>query len=161
MVGVVGVAPWEEEVTPAGVRSGRSEEATMHRRQQRRAPWRAAAPILALLLLGAVLTACGDGGDGQEQARAAEDGVLRLVGQDDLRWDVERLTAPAGAVTFELTCEDAVNHNVVIDELDEEVAVCAPGETGTGSIELQPGSYTYVCTVPGHESSMRGELVVE
>lgn len=124
----------------------------------------AATPILVLLLLAATLLGCsdgGDGGDGGEPSGAAADGVLRVVGQDDLRWDVEQLTAPAGEVTFELVCGDAVNHNLVIDELDEEVAVCGPGETDTGSIELEPGTYTYVCTVPGHRATMQGELVVE
>ena len=116
--------------------------------------------ILLLGVLGLLLTACGDSGTDGE-VRAAEDGVLRIVGQDDLRWDVEQLTAPAGEITFELVCEDAVNHNIVIDELDEEIAFCSPGETVTGSIELEAGTYTYVCTIPGHESTMRGELVVE
>ncbi len=116
--------------------------------------------LLVLLALGVVLAACGeDAADGD--VRAAEDGVLRIVGQDDLRWDVERLTAPAGEITFELVCEDAVNHNIVIDELDEEVAFCGPGATDTGTIELDTGTYTYVCTIPGHEATMRGELVVE
>lgn len=116
---------------------------------------------LLLAALGLLLAACGGADGGDHQVRAAEDGVLRVVGQDDLRWDVEQLTAPAGEVTFELECEDAVNHNIVIDELDQEVAECAPGETATGSITLDPGTYTYVCTIPGHESTMRGELVVE
>jgi len=117
--------------------------------------------LLLLAALGLLLAGCdGVGGDDGE-VRAAEDGVLRIVGQDDLRWDVEELTAPTGEITFELVCEDAVNHNIVIDELDEEVAECAPGETVTGSITLDPASYTYVCTIPGHESTMRGQLVVE
>ncbi len=121
--------------------------------------WSALTVVLAFVAL--LSGACADGGDTTEQGGATEDGVLRVVGQDDLRWDVEQLTAPAGEVTFELVCEDAVNHNLVIDELDEEVVACAPGETATGSIELEPGTYTYVCTVPGHESTMRGELAVE
>ena len=116
---------------------------------------------LLFAALALVLAACGNGdGDGDATAGGGEDGVLTVVGQDDLRWDVEELSAPAGEVTFELVCEDAVNHNLVIDELDIEVAECAPGETVTGSVELEPGEYTYVCTVPGHESSMRGQLTV-
>lgn len=121
-------------------------------------------PRLLLLvgLVAFILAACGGGEGGSSEASGGSaDGVLRVVGQDDLRWDVEELTAPAGTVEFELVCEEAVNHNLVIEELDEQVAACAPGETVTGSIDLDPGTYTYVCTVPGHESSMRGELTVE
>lgn len=120
----------------------------------------------SLLILFAVssllLTACGGADEPTtSQTDAAEaDTVLQLVGQDDLRWDVEELSAPAGTIAFELTCEDAVNHNVVIDELDVEVAACGPGETGTGAIDLEPGTYTYVCTIPGHEATMRGTLEV-
>jgi len=129
---------------------------------RRRQPW-----LLVLVgLVALVLAACGGGEDGSSEASSGgsgetADGVLRVVGQDDLRWDVEELTAQAGTVEFELVCEEAVNHNLVIDELDEEVAECPPGETARGSIELEPGTYTYVCTVPGHESTMRGELTVE
>ncbi|MFO7961633.1 MAG: plastocyanin/azurin family copper-binding protein [Nitriliruptoraceae bacterium] len=122
--------------------------------------------LLAIVgVIALVLTACG-GGDadpsaGSEGADEAADDVLRVVGQDDLRWDVEELTAQAGTVEFELVCGDAVNHNLVIDEVDAEVAACAPGETVRGTVDLEPGTYTYVCTVPGHETTMRGELVVE
>jgi cytochrome c oxidase subunit II len=106
---------------------------------------------LALVLLG-----CGGGGDGD----GSVDGVLRVVGQDNLQWDVTELSAPAGTITFELTCEPGVNHNLVIDETGEQVAACAPGATSTGSVELEAGTYTYVCTVPGHEVTMRGVLAV-
>ncbi|MFO7779254.1 MAG: plastocyanin/azurin family copper-binding protein [Nitriliruptoraceae bacterium] len=112
-------------------------------------------------VIALVLTACGgDDADPSAGGEAADD-VLQVVGQDDLRWDVEELTAQAGTVEFELICGDAVNHNLVIEELDEEVAACEPGETVRGTVDLEPGTYTYVCTVPGHESTMRGELVVE
>ena len=129
-------------------------------RRLRRSSRGVAALILGLALL---LAACGGDADGEPgpEPTSAEDGVLRVVGQDNLRWDVEELSAEAGTVEFELVCEDAVNHNIVIDELDEEVAVCAPGETSRGSVELDPGTYTYVCTVPGHERTMRGTLTVE
>ena len=117
--------------------------------------------LLALAALVVLLAACGGDGSGDDVVTVTEDGALRVVGQDNLRWNVESLTAEAGTVEFELVCEDAVNHNLVIDELDVEVAVCAPGETVRGAVDLEPGTYTYVCTVPGHERSMRGELTVE
>lgn len=106
-----------------------------------------------------VLTACG-GGDGEAADSAADGEVLAVTGTDELLWDVETLSASAGTVEFELTCEDGVEHNLVIEETDETVAACAPGETVTGSVELDAGTYTYICTIPGHESRMIGELTV-
>lgn len=130
-----------------------------------RRPSRSSTRLGVALMLGLalLLAACGgDGsGDGSAEPTVTEDGALRVIGQDNLRWNVEELSTEAGDVEFELVCEDAVNHNIVIDELDAEVAVCAPGETARGSIELDPGTYTYVCTVPGHEATMRGTLTVE
>ena len=113
----------------------------------------AAALVLAACGGGGDDTAAGDGGD------ASGDG-LAVVGTNELVWDVEELEASAGTIDVELTCEDAVNHNFVIEETDEQVAACDAGETATGSVELEAGTYTYICTVPGHETTMRGELVV-
>jgi plastocyanin len=109
-----------------------------------------------------VLAACG-GGEGEAADSADGDAggeILALTGTDELLWDVESLSASAGTVEFELTCEDGVNHNLVIEETGDTVAECAPGETVTGSVELDAGTYTYLCTVPGHESRMIGELTV-
>ncbi len=103
-----------------------------------------------------LLAACGGAEEGGE---ATSEDALTVVGEDALVWDVEELEAEAGTVEFELVCEN-VNHNLVIEELDEEVAECAANETVTGSIELEEGEYTYVCTIPGHESTMRGTLTV-
>ena len=110
--------------------------------------------VLVVATLAALLVACGgSGGD-------AGDGSLSLLGKDNLQWDRTTLAAPAGTVTFVLSCEAGVNHNLVIEELDAQVAACAPGGTATGSVELAAGTYTYVCTVPGHEVTMRGTLSV-
>jgi len=121
---------------------------------------RTRARSLAVAAAAAIaLAACGGGGG--EAAEGNGDGdVLEVTGTDELLWDVEELSASAGTIDFELTCEDGVEHNLVIDETDEVVAECEPGETVTGSVELDAGTYTYVCTVPGHESRMIGELTV-
>jgi plastocyanin len=118
-------------------------------------------PRLAALSVGAaalLLSACN--GEAPAPDTTGEDTVA-VTGQDDLFWDAEQLTAAAGTITVELTCEGAVNHNFTIDETGEEVVACDPGETDTGTVDLEAGTYTYVCTVPGHEERMRGTLTVE
>jgi plastocyanin len=88
------------------------------------------------------------------------EGALGVVGTDRLTFEPETLEAAAGEVTFGLTCEGGVNHNLVLEELDEVVAECRRGETDLGTVELDAGTYTYLCTIPGHERTMRGTLTV-
>lgn len=118
----------------------------------------AASPLI-VALVGLIATACTPSPPPAEVDVSGAD--LVVVGQDNLRWDVESLTAGAGDIDIALVCEDAVNHNLVIQETGEEVAVCAPGATDIGTVTLDAGEYTYVCTVPGHERTMRGTLTVE
>lgn len=112
---------------------------------------------IAFVALALALVACG-GADGAVQGTV--DGALLVVGTDQLRFEPDALSAPAGTVTFELVCERGVNHNLVIDDTREQVAACAPGQRGVGSVDLVPGTYVIVCTVPGHEAVMRGTLSV-
>ena len=45
-------------------------------------------------------------------------------------------------------------HNVLIAELDDlNVAEAGLGETGTGTIILDPGTYTIYRDIPGHRSA--------
>ena len=120
-------------------------------------PRRALAVLVPVLVL--VLAGCG-GGDGDAAAPGGVDGALVVAGTDGLRFEPDALSAPAGVITIELVCGAGANHNLVIEDTDEQVAACAPGQRGVGSVELGPGSYVLVCTVPGHEAVMRGRLSV-
>lgn len=113
-----------------------------------------------MLALSLLLFACA-GAEPIDEPTEVEGADLVVVGRDNLVWNVEELTAPAGDIRIALVCGNAVNHNLVIEETGEEVAVCRPGETDIGTVRLDPGEYTYVCTVPGHQRTMRGTLTVE
>ena len=68
---------------------------------------------------------------------------------------------PAGEVEITLVNEGAAVHNVTIEGVDPAPVVEAQGgATETGTVTLEPGTYTYICSVPGHESAMTGELTV-
>ena len=112
--------------------------------------------ILGVAVLLALIAGCAAEGAAQE----TEDDVIVVVGTDDLRWEPEALQIPSGGVQVELVCEPAVNHNLVIVETGEQVAICAPGETDRATLDLDPGEYVFLCTVPGHSATMRGELTV-
>lgn len=131
--------------------------------------WRHAAGVVvaAVVVAGCDVTADDEGppadeGAGSDQPQLADaDSTIVLTGRDDLQWDQDAVTAEAGVIEVVLTCEDRVDHNLTIDETGVEVVACAPGATERGAVELAPGDYTFVCTVPGHEATMRGTLTVE
>lgn len=57
----------------------------------------------------------------------------------------------------------SAEHDLVIEELDGAVVIdlVAGGESATGSISLDEGTYTLYCTVVGHrEAGMEGSLDV-
>lgn len=85
---------------------------------------------------------------------------------DTLRFSAKRLTAPAGRVTLKMTNRDDIAHNIAVR--GPKLAKARVGKiVGTGKISrvtatLPAGSYTFYCSVFGHESSgMRGTLTVK
>lgn len=112
-----------------------------------------------------LLAACGGGGSdasagGDDGATPAASGSIE-VEAGDLYFEQESLAASAGEVEISLVNVGAVEHDIVIEEAgDEMVVLAAPGETATGTIELEAGSYTYYCSIPGHRTSMEGVLEV-
>lgn len=74
---------------------------------------------------------------------------------------------PAGVVELSLVNEGVVFHDLQVLGPDG-VAVSGflletePGETASGEIELSAGTYTLVCTVPGHrEAGMESTLTID
>ncbi len=109
----------------------------------------AVAPVVAILAAGC------SGGD-----TALPEADIVMIGTDRLTWEPDRLTVQPGTLSVAIVCEGGANHNFVIEETGEEVAACAPGRTAFGEVTLEPGNYTVVCTVPGHEATMRAALAV-
>lgn len=115
--------------------------------------------------LALLLAACG-GGDGGDTGDAGDSGAttISVMGTDDLKFDQTSLTAAAGEITVELSCGESVNHDFTVEgeQGDEPVAECEPGGSGSGTIQLDAGDYTFYCSVEGHRSAgMEGTLTVE
>ena len=115
-----------------------------------------------LLLLGAAatiaLTACGGGG-GTEASDTADATVTVTAG--DLFFAPEALSTESGTIAIELANDGAIVHNVVIEETRTKVAEAAGGESATGTVDLEPGTYTFYCDVAGHrDAGMEGTLEV-
>lgn len=81
-----------------------------------------------------------------------------------LAFDKTELTAKPGKVTIDFDNPSAIPHNVVIEEDGKELAGFEPIAESKKSVsaDLKPGTYTFLCTVPGHaEAGMEGSLVVK
>ena len=75
------------------------------------------------------------------------------------------LTAPAGSVTFDFTNASPVPHNVTFEKAGTEDELGGTTTIASGSasvtLTLPKGTYTYYCSVPGHEAAgMKGTLTV-
>jgi plastocyanin len=92
-------------------------------------------------------------------------GTLQLAASPtDIAFDKTSLTSKPGKVTIDFDNPAALEHNVAIEQGGKEIAASetlAEGKTSV-SADLAPGSYTFLCTVPGHaEAGMEGTLVVK
>jgi uncharacterized cupredoxin-like copper-binding protein len=71
--------------------------------------------------------------------------------------------AKAGTITFVVKNEGTMPHDFEIrgSGVRQKTNLLEPGETESLTVDLQPGTYTYVCTVPGHDSlGMKGSFTV-
>jgi plastocyanin len=101
----------------------------------------------------------------EEEAPAGASSTLKLSADTSaLAFDTTELTAKPGKVTIDFTNPSPIAHNVVIEENGKELAGFEPIAEGeeTVSADLKPGTYTFLCTVPGHaEAGMEGTLTVK
>jgi plastocyanin len=139
--------------------------------------------LLAVIALAAFgLAACGgddDDDDGGEDTAAvttqpettgggAAGGATVDVSSpsgSDLAFDQSELTAQAGPVTINYDNPQSISHDVIIEDASGEelggTELISQSNT-SATVELQPGTYTFFCDVPGHrEGGMEGTLTVK
>jgi plastocyanin len=130
-------------------------------------------------LAGFGLAACGDddddGGDTTAAATtttettgggAAGGGAVEITAAADgsLAYDQTEVSASAGPVTIDFSNPASLSHDVKVeDSSGAELGgtdLVAQGDA-TATVDLQPGSYTFFCSVTGHrEAGMEGTLTV-
>jgi plastocyanin len=119
----------------------------------------------ALVVGGLVLAGCGgddggsaDGGDGGAPADVV------VHGNDALQFDKESYTARTGTNVIELVNDGAQAHTLLFDDdaVDfDKLGVTGQGDTDSGSVDLDPGTYTIYCDIAGHRAAgMEATLVV-
>ncbi len=98
----------------------------------------------------------------REQTAATVDVAADPGGE--LAFVQDSLTAPAGPVTFAFTNRSSVPHDFNIEQDGERIdgtKVITEAEESL-DVELEPGRYTYYCSVANHrEAGMEGRLIVE
>jgi plastocyanin len=105
------------------------------------------------LALALGLAGCGGDDAGGTGDAAAASGIEVEAG--DLYFEPDALTATAGEVTVTLDNVGAIEHDFVIEEAGDVdvVGMVAPGDSATGTVELEAGTYTVYCSVAGHRSA--------
>jgi plastocyanin len=112
------------------------------------------------------------GGEGEEAApqpppteKSAAPTTLELAADPTtIAFDTTKLTADAGEVTIDFDNPSALEHNVAIEQSGKQIATSETITEGKTSVsaDLESGTYTFLCTVPGHaEAGMTGTLTVK
>jgi len=140
----------------------------------------AVACVAAVSALG--LVACGGGNDNSDTTAAATPPATTTGGGGggagggstvnistpsgtELAYDQKSASAKAGSVTIDFTNNESIPHDVAIEAPSGDTVgqtdLVASGTANT-TVDLQPGTYTFFCTVPGHrEAGMVGPLTVK
>ena len=105
-------------------------------------------------------------GGGPEGTAKAENGVLEIPAAPTgaLYYVFADATAPAGPLKIESPNEASVEHDIAIEGngVDEKGEVVSNGGVSEIDTDLEPGEYTFYCSVDGHrEGGMEGTLTVE
>ncbi len=90
-------------------------------------------------------------------------GALLFTAATQLEFLQAPTTATAGEVTIALDNEGGLVHNVTIEGVqgDQPIVETTNG-VEVGTVTLEPGTYTYYCSIVGHrESGMEGQLTVQ
>lgn len=114
---------------------------------------KAARFLLPLAVVGLVMGACGDGGNG------GEDGDQVTVTAQDLAFDPQTVSLETGQqVEIALENEDSTAHTLTAEDLDLNIEADG-GQTGSATITApdEDGTFGFVCTI---HPSMTGEIVI-
>jgi plastocyanin len=144
--------------------------------------------IVLLLLASLLLVACGGSSGSSESSGGGETSAEESAGgageeseggeagggggslaieaaSSGLAFASDTASAEPGSVTLDFTNPQSIGHDVAIESSNGEVVgeteIVTEGESST-TVELEPGTYKFFCTVPGHrEAGMEGTLTVK
>jgi plastocyanin len=106
----------------------------------------------------------GDNGGAPAPVKGPGGTVQLAANPTQLLFDKKNLTSKPGKVTIDFDNPSAISHDVAIEQDGKKIAVSSLVAQGKASVsaDLAPGTYTFLCTVPGHaEAGMQGTLTVK
>jgi high-affinity iron transporter len=124
-----------------------------------------AVTTLTLTTLGLLLGGCVAASAGGVGSSPTPTPRTIAVAAREFAFDPTTIDATAGRVTFHVTNAGTVEHEFEIlgagDRTIDEVEGLVPGLSIDLTVELAPGTYRYVCRLPGHQAAgMTGTLTV-
>jgi plastocyanin len=125
--------------------------------------------LTLLAVATAVLAGCGGddggGGDGPATTVAGDEPVAVTAREYEFEPASIVVEKPSGPVEIELTNDGAVAHDLKVRDGGDDLGgtpIFGPGQTQSASVQLEPGSYEFYCSVGDHEAlGMKGTLEVE
>lgn len=120
--------------------------------------------LASLVLVGTLgLAACG-GGTSSSDATVPTDADLVVTALDGIKWDKSEYTASAGTIEVALVNASSQPHNLhfIAEDGTENPTILeipSKGDIDVDSVTLEPGTYTLICTIPGH-GNMKAPLIV-
>ena len=129
---------------------------------------RAAGAALAAVAMTVGFTACGGGDDGGSGGKAyvepkgASTETISIEA-GNFYFKPDKVSADPGIATIELSAKNGI-HDLVFDGAYPGFQLEADGGGGTEStkIDLEPGKYTFYCSITGHRAQgMEGTLTVK
>lgn len=143
---------------------------------------RALAVLIVAALAAIGLAACGGGGNDNSTNAASTPASTTPAGGgggagggstvdistpsgSDLTFDQKNVSAKAGSVTINFDNRQPLQHDVAVADSSGKVigqTDLVSSGTANATVNLQPGTYTFYCTVPGHrDAGMEGTLSVK
>src|SRR4051812_11116315 len=104
------------------------------------------------------------GGAAPQPPKGPGDKLAISADPTQLAFDKKTLTSKPGPVTVTFTNPAPIAHNFAVEENGKLLGQTPliTSSTATKTIDLAPGSYTFLCTVPGHaQAGMQGTLTVK
>jgi plastocyanin len=123
----------------------------------------ALAPVAIAVASAAVLASCGGGSDSGSTGTTIPADVT-VVAVEGIAWDAKDYTATAGEISIAAVNRSSLPHNLhIVDpsgtQLPQVWDIPSRGDAVNDTITLSAGTYTLICTIPGH-ANMKSTLTV-